>query len=108
MNPITFEDFQKVDIRLGRILRVEEFPKARKPSYKIWIDLGEKKSSAQLTGHYTREALVGKAVLAVVNFPPRRIADFMSEVLLLGVPDADGEVVLVGPDQEVPLGGRLF
>lgn len=111
MSTITYDQFEAVDIRTGRILRVEEFPKARNPSYKLWIDfgeLGEKKSSAQLTTHYTPASLTGKLVLAVVNFPPRQIADFMSEVLLLGVPDGNGQVVLVSPQQEVPLGGRLY
>ena len=111
MSTITYDQFEAVEIRVGRVLRVEAFPKARNPSFKLWIDfgeLGEKKSSAQLTTHYTPESLTGMLVLAVVNFPPRQIADFMSEVLVLGVPDADGQVVLVRPDQEVPLGGRLF
>jgi tRNA-binding protein len=111
MKPITYAQFDAVDIRAGKITRVEDFPKARNPAYKIWIDfgeLGEKKSSAQLTVHYTPESLTGRLVLAVVNFAPRQIADFMSEVLVLGVPDRDGEVVLVHPEREVPLGGRLF
>ena len=112
MDPISFDDFLKVDVRVGRIVRVEDFPKARKPAYKLWVDfgaeLGERKSSAQITRHYTRDELLGRQVIAVVNFPPRQIADFMSEVLVLGVPDADGEVVLLQPSQEVPLGGRLF
>ena len=111
MDTITYDQFSAVDIRTGKVLRVEEFAKARGPSYKLWIDfgeLGEKKSSAQLTTHYTPEALIGKLVLAVVNFPPRQIADFMSEVLVLGVPDGNGEVVLVCPDQSTPLGGRLY
>lgn len=109
---ITFDDFQKVDIRVGRITRAEPFPEARKPAYKLWIDfgpdIGEKKSSAQITRHYRLEELVGRQVLAVVNFPPRQIGPVKSEVLTLGVPDADGEVVLIGPSQDVPLGGRLF
>ncbi|MEZ5887292.1 MAG: tRNA-binding protein [Paracoccaceae bacterium] len=109
---ITFDDFLKVDIRVGRITRAEPFPEARKPAYKLWIDfgpeLGEKKSSAQITRHYTADALIGRQVLAVVNFPPRQIGPVMSEVLTLGVPDADGEVVLIGPGQDVPLGGRLY
>jgi tRNA-binding protein len=108
---ITFDDFLKVDVRVGRILRAEPYPEARKPAIKMWIDfgddIGERKSSAQLTAHYTPESLVGKQVLAVVNFPPRQIGKFISEVLVLGMPDADGEVVLVGPDQDVPIGGRL-
>ncbi|WP_420343044.1 tRNA-binding protein [Paenirhodobacter sp.] len=108
---ITFDDFQKVDIRVGRIVAAELFPQARKPAYKLLIDfgeLGQKKSSAQITRHYTPEELVGRQVLAVVNFPPRQIGPFMSEVLTLGVPDESGEVVLIGPGQDVPIGGRLF
>ncbi|MEO1193379.1 MAG: tRNA-binding protein [Pseudomonadota bacterium] len=109
---IAFSDFQKVDIRVGTITHAEPYPEARKPAIKLWLyfgpDLGERKSSAQLTRHYTPESLVGRRVLAVVNFPPRQIGKFMSEVLVLGVPDAEGEVVLITPDQEVPLGGRLF
>lgn len=109
---ITYDDFARVDIRLGRITRAEPFPEARKPAIKLWVDfgpeLGEKRSSAQITAHYTPESLIGKQVLAVVNFPPRQIGKVMSEVLVLGVPDADGEVVLITPDQPAPLGGRLF
>ena len=109
---ITFDDFMKVDIRVGRITRAEPFPEARKPAYKLWIDfgpeIGEKRSSAQITKHYTLEELIGRQLLAVVNFPPRQIGPVMSEVLTLGVPDADGEVVLIGPGHEVPIGGRLF
>jgi len=109
---ITFEDFQKVDIRVGRVERAEPYPEARKPAIKLWIDfgpeIGEKKTSAQLTRHYTPEGLVGRQVAAVVNFPPRQIGKFMSEVLVLGFPDADGEVVLVNIDHAVPAGGRLF
>jgi len=109
---ISFDDFLKVDIRVGRITRAEPFPEARKPAIKLWIDfgpeLGEKKSSAQITRHYTPEELVGRQVLAVVNFPPRQIGPMKSEVLTLGVPDADGEVVLIGPGHDVPIGGRLF
>ena len=108
---ITFDDFQKVDIRVGRIVAAEPFPQARKPAYKLLIDfgeLGQKKSSAQITRHYTPEELVGRQVLAVVNFPPRQIGPFMSEVLTLGVPDESGEVVWIGPGQDVPIGGRLF
>ncbi|PPB79876.1 tRNA-binding protein [Albidovulum inexpectatum] len=109
---ITYDDFQKVEIRVGRITRAEPFPEARKPAYKLWVDfgpeIGERKSSAQITRHYRPEDLVGRQVLAVVNFPPRQIGPVRSEVLVLGVPDADGEVVLVAPDQDVPLGGRLF
>ena len=111
MAEISFGDFMKVDIRTGVIQRVEPFPEARKPAFKIWIDfgpeVGEKKTSAQVTAHYTPEGLVGKQVIAVVNFPPRQIGPFMSEVLVLGLPDADGEVVLLAPDQTVPVGGRM-
>jgi tRNA-binding protein len=108
---ISFDDFQKVDIRAATITRAESFPKARKPAIKLWLDvgeLGEKKSSAQITRHYTPEALVGRQVLCVVNFPPRQIGPVRSEVLVLGLPDPDGEVVLIAPDQPVPNGGRLF
>lgn len=109
---ITFDDFLKVDIRVGRITRAEPFPEARKPAIKLWVDfgpaIGEKKSSAQITRHYTPDGLIGRQVLAVVNFPPRQIGKVMSEVLVLGVPDEDGEVVLIGPGHDVPLGGRLF
>jgi tRNA-binding protein len=109
---ITFADFEAVDIRVGRITRAEPFPEARKPAIKLWVDfgpeIGEKRSSAQLTTHYTPEGLVGRQVLAVVNFPPRQIGPVMSEVLVLGVPDAEGKVVLIGPDHKVPLGGKLF
>ncbi len=112
MSTISLDDFLKVDIRVGRIVRAEPYPEARKPAFKLWVDfgpgLGEKKSSAQITRHYTPEELIGRQVLAVVNFPPRQIGRFMSEVLVLGVPDEDGEVVLVGPDVQVPPGGRLY
>jgi tRNA-binding protein len=111
-NPITYAEFEQVDIRVGTITRAEPFPEARKPAIKLWVDfggdLGEKRSSAQITKHYTPEGLIGRQVLAVVNFPPRQIGKVMSEVLVLGVPDADGEVVLIGPGHEVPLGGKLF
>jgi tRNA-binding protein len=109
---ITYEDFQKVDIRVGRIMRAEPFPEARKPAIRLWVDfgkeIGEKRSSAQITAHYTPDMLVGRQVLAVVNFPPRQIGKVLSEVLVLGVPDAAGEVVLIGPDHDVSPGGRLF
>ncbi|NGM44825.1 tRNA-binding protein [Rhodobacter sp. SGA-6-6] len=109
---IGFDDFLKVDIRVGRIVRAEPFPEARKPAYRLWVDfggdLGVKRSSAQITRHYTPEGLIGRQVMAVVNFPPRQIGPVMSEVLVLGVPDEAGEVVLLGPGHEVPLGGRMF
>ena len=109
---ITYADFEKVDIRVGRITRAEPFPEARKPAFKLWVDfgpgIGEKRSSAQITKHYTLEDLVGRQVLAVVNFPPRRIGPVLSEVLVLGLPDEAGEVVLIGPGHDVPLGGKLF
>jgi len=109
---ITYDDFQKVDIRLGTILSAEPFPQARKPAYKLTIDfgpeIGVKKSSAQITKIYSPEILVGRQVAAVVNFPPRQIGPFMSEVLTLGFPDEAGEVVLIGPSQKAPNGGRLF
>jgi tRNA-binding protein len=108
---ITFDDFMKVDIRIGRIVDAQEFPEARKPAFKLWIDFGEeigvKKSSAQITVHYTLEELKGRLVMAVVNFPPRQIGPLMSEVLTLGFMDADNAVVLGGPDKDVPLGARL-
>jgi tRNA-binding protein len=108
---ISFDDFLRVDIRVGRITRVEEFPEARKPAWKLLLDfgpeLGERKSSAQVT-NYGREELEGSLVVAVVNFPPRQIGPFVSEVLVLGVPDEDGRVILLRPDADVPLGGRLF
>jgi tRNA-binding protein len=110
--PITFDDFMAVDIRVGQVLRAEPYPEARKPAIKLWVDfgpeIGEKKTSAQLTVHYTPEALVGRRVVGVVNFPPRQIGKFMSEVLVLGVPDENGAVVLLTPDKDVPLGGRMF
>jgi tRNA-binding protein len=112
MDQISFDDFLKVDVRVGVITRAEPFPEARKPAIRLWVDfgpeLGEKKSSAQITAHYDPRELPGKRVLAVVNFPPRQIGKVMSEVLVLGVPDADGEVVLVVPDKDVPVGGRLY
>ena len=109
---INYDDFAAVDIRVGRITRAEPYPEARKPAIKLWVDfggtIGEKRSSAQIATHYTPEGLIGCQVLAVVNFPPRQIGKVMSEVLVLGLPDAAGEVVLIGPDQVVPLGGKLF
>ena len=110
--PISFDDFLAVDIRVGTIIEALPFPEARKPALKLRIDFGPgigiKKSSAQITRHYQPEALVGRQVAAVVNFPPRQIGKFMSEVLTLGFPDADGEVVLIGPSLKVPDGGRMF
>lgn len=111
MAEITFDDFLKVDIRVGTVTRAEPYPEARKPAIKLWVDfgdeLGERKSSAQITKHYDPEALIGKQVMAVVNFPPRQIGKFMSEILVLGLPDENGEIVLIGPDQPVPSGGRM-
>jgi tRNA-binding protein len=112
MAEISFNEFMAIDIRTGTVTRAEPFPEARKPAIRLWIyfgdELGEKKSSAQLTVHYTPESLIGKTVMAVVNFPPRQIGKVMSEVLVLGVPDIDGEVVLLSPDKDVPVGERLF
>ena len=109
---ITFDDFLKVDIRVGVVVAAEPFPEARKPAIRLRIDfgpeIGEKKSSAQITKYYAPEKLIGTRVLAVVNFPPRQIGKFMSEVLTLGVPDEAGEVVLIRPDLETPVGGRMF
>lgn len=109
---IAFDDFMKVDIRIGQVVAAEAFPEARKPAYKLNIDfgpdIGVKRSSAQITVHYTLDELVGRKVAAVVNFPPRQIGPVMSEVLTLGFPDADGEVVLVGVDRDAVIGGRLF
>ena len=112
MSEISFDDFLKVDVRAGTITRVEPFPEARKPAYKLYVDfgpeIGERKSSAQVTRHYTAEELVGRQVAAVVNFPPKQIGPFRSEILVLGFPDADGEVVMIEPNRPVPNGGRLF
>ncbi len=111
MGEITMDDFLKVDIRAGRVLEARPFPEARKPAWKLRIDfgpgIGEKKSSAQITEHYQPDDLVGRTVLAVVNFPPRQIGPFMSEVLTLGLHDAEGRVVLIGPDREVEPGARM-
>ena len=111
MSHITYDDFLKVDIRVGKIVQAEDLPKAKKPAYKLRIDFGElgvKTSSAQIVKHYDKEDLLGRLVLAVVNFPPRQIADFFSEVLTLGVILGEGDVVLVQPDREVPLGTRVL
>jgi tRNA-binding protein len=109
---LSYVEFQRIDIRVGRIVAVEEFPAARKPAYKLRIDfggdIGVKKSSAQVTKYYTKEELLNRLVMAVVNFPPKQIGPYMSEVLTLGVPDSDGDVVLLAPERDVPLGGRMF
>ena len=109
---ISFDDFLKVDIRVGTIVRAEPFPDARKPAIKVWGDFGpefgETKTSAQITAHYTETDLVGRQVAAVMNFPPKQIGKFMSEILILGFPDENGEVVLLQPSLGVPNGGRLF
>jgi tRNA-binding protein len=110
--PLSYAEFLRPDIRVGRIVLVEDFPAARKPAYKLRIDfgaaIGVKGSSAQVTRHYSKEQLLHRLIVAVVNFPPKQIGPYMSEVLTLGVPDADGEVVLLVPEQDVPLGGRMF
>ena len=112
MPEISWDEFERVDVRVGRIVEAEPFPEARKPSIKLVVDfgpeVGTRRTSAQLTAHYEPEGLVGRQVVAVVNFPPKRIAGFKSEVLVLGVPDDDGEVVLLSPDTNVPEGGRMF
>lgn len=112
MQIINWEDFEKVSLRVGTILRVENFPEARKPAYKVWIDFGDeigvKKSSAQITRHYLPENLIGTQVVCVVNFAPRQIASFMSEVLITGFPDENGDIYLTRPDRQVPNGSKLF
>ena len=109
---LSFDDFLAVDIRVGKILRAEPFPEARKPAFKLFLEfgpeIGARKTSAQITKHYALETLPGRLVLAVVNFPPRQLGPFMSEVLVLGVPDENGDVVLLKPDLEVPVGGRMY
>ena len=112
MTECNYDDFLKVDIRVGIVIRAEPYPEARKPSIKLWVDFGKNlgtlKSSAQLVQNYRPEELIGRQVLAVTNFPPRQIGKFLSEILVLGVPDEDGEIVLIGPDQDVPSGGKLY
>lgn len=109
---VTYDDFERIEMRVGQIIRAEAFPEARKPAYRLWIDFGEplgiKKSSAQITKLYDHETLVGTQVIAVTNFPPRQVANFLSEVLVLGVVLEDGEVALIRPDREVPLGKRIL
>jgi tRNA-binding protein len=109
---IEYPDFEKIDIRVGRIVDIQDFPEARKPAYKLWVDFGTdigiKKTSAQVTQNYSPETLKGKLVAAVVNFPPRQIGKYMSEILVLGFPDTEGNVTLISPDKDVPLGGKLF
>lgn len=109
---ITFDDFLKVDVRVGTIVEVQPFPEARRPAFKLTVDfgpaIGRRRASAQVTRHYTPESLVGRQVLAVVNFPKKQIGPFLSEILVLGVPDGEGNVVLIGPGQGVPNGGRLY
>ena len=108
---IAFEDFMKIDIRVGTVVKAEPFPEARKPALKLWVDFGDKigvkKSSAQITQHYTTEGLIGRQLMAVVNFPPRQIGPIRSEVLVLGVADLEGEIILLSPNQDVPNGGRM-
>jgi len=112
LDPVSFQDFLRVEIRSGTVVRAERFPEARKPAYKLWVDLGPelkvKTASAQLTSHYNPEQLVGKHVVVVVNLSPKQVADFVSEVLVLGLPDENGDVVLVQPERRVPDGVRLF
>ena len=109
---ISFDEFLKVDIRVGTVVEVQEFPEARKPAFKLWVDfgadIGTRKTSAQITKYYTPEDLIGRQVAAVMNFPPKQVGKFMSEILVLGFPDPGGEVVLISVDHEVPNGGRLF
>ncbi len=112
MAEIDFDDFSKVEIRVGTIVDVQDYPEARQPAYKIWVDFGQpvgtKKTSAQVVANYDKQALVGRQVAAVTNFPPKQIGKFMSEILVLGFPNANGEVCLIGPDKKVPDGGRLY
>jgi len=110
--PLSYAEFERVDIRVGRVIDVSDFPEARKPAYKLRIDFGPgigiKKSSAQATGHYSKSDLLNRLVVAVVNFPPKQIGPYLSEVLTLGVPGTDGAVVLLTPERDVPIGGRMF
>jgi tRNA-binding protein len=109
---IAYDDFEKVDVRVGKIIKIEDFPEARKPAYKLEIDfgpeIGVRKSSAQITVHYTKDELIGRLVMGVVNFPPKQIGPFISECLTLGIPDKNGDVVLIIPTKEVPIGGKMF
>lgn len=109
---ITYDDFRRIDIRVGTVIAAEPFPEARRPAFKLTIDfgqaIGQRRSSAQITHHYNPDTLIGRQVAAVVNFPKKQIGKFMSEVLVLGFPDSEGEVVMIGPDRTVPNGGRLF
>ncbi|OGZ01440.1 MAG: tRNA-binding protein [Candidatus Liptonbacteria bacterium RIFCSPLOWO2_01_FULL_53_13] len=109
---INYQDFEKVDIRVGEIVRAEDFPEARKPAYKLTLDFGAeigiKNSSVQITKHYSKEELIGKLVIGVVNFPPKQIGPFVSEILTLGLPDENGDVVLLSPTKGVPKGGKMF
>ncbi|MGE4611906.1 MAG: tRNA-binding protein [Paracoccaceae bacterium] len=111
MTDLDFDTFLKTDIRVGRVVRAEPYPEARNPSIKLWVDfgteIGQKKTSAQITAHYSPGELIGRMVVGVVNFPPRQIGKFMSEFLVLGIPDADGGIVLLAPDHDVPVGGRM-
>jgi len=111
MTDLSYDEFQRVDIRVGTIIDVQEFPEARRPAWKLWIDFGEeigtRKTSAQIT-NYAREELMGRQVAGVVNFPPKQIGKFMSECLTLGFPDADGNVILIGPERPIPNGGRMY
>lgn len=112
MHTINWEDFEKADLRVGTIIKVENFPEARKPAYKVWVDFGEaigiKKSSAQITKHYSPEELIGTQVVCVINFAPRQIGPFRSEILITGFPDENGDILLARPDKKAPNGGRLF
>ena len=112
MKEISWKDFEQVELRVGTIIRVEDFPEARKPAYKLWVDFGDelgvKKSSAQITDNYTKEGLMGKQVLGGINFPPKQIGPWMSECLITGFPDKEGQVVLAGPDSAVPNGAKLY